>query len=142
MHVCTFVIILSTVCAQSFSHVQLFETPWTIAHQAILSMEFSRQEYWSGLPCPPPGDLPNPGIEPRSPTLQVDSLLSEPPGSPRILEWRAYPFFRGSSWPRNWVGFFCIAGGSFISWATREAPTIYQVDYMGKACQAFREAHS
>ena len=43
---------------------------------------FSRQEYWSGLPCPPPGDLPNPGIEPRSPALQVDSLLSEPPGKP------------------------------------------------------------
>ena len=46
-------------------------------------MEFSRQEYWSGLPSSPPGDLPNPGIEPRSPTLQVDSLLSEPPGKPK-----------------------------------------------------------
>ena len=46
-------------------------------------MGFSRQEYWNGLPCPPPGDLPNPGIEPRSPALQVDSLLSEPPGKPR-----------------------------------------------------------
>ena len=45
-------------------------------------MGFSRQEYWSGLPCPPPGDLPNPGIKPRPPTLQVDSLLSEPPGKP------------------------------------------------------------
>ena len=49
-----------------FSHVQHFETLWTIAHQAPLSMGFSRQEYWSGLPCPPPGDLPNPGIEPAS----------------------------------------------------------------------------
>ena len=47
---------------------------------APLSTGFSRQEYWSGLPCPPPGDLPHPGIEPRSPTLQADSLLSEPPG--------------------------------------------------------------
>ena len=46
-------------------------------------MEFSRQEYWSGLPCPPPGDLPNPGIEPRSPALQADSLPSEPPGKPK-----------------------------------------------------------
>ena len=55
-------------------------TPWTVAHQAPLSMGFSRQGYWSGLPCPPPGDLPNPGIEPRSPTLQADSLPSEPPG--------------------------------------------------------------
>ena len=49
-----------------FSHVQLFVTPWTVACQAPLSMGFSRQEYWSGLPCPPPGDLPDPGIEPSS----------------------------------------------------------------------------
>ena len=58
-----------------FSLVQLFMTPWTVAHQAPLSMGFSRQEYWSGLPCPPPGDLPNPGIEPTSPVLQVNALL-------------------------------------------------------------------
>ena len=61
-----------------FRHVQLFVTPWTVAHQAPLSVRFSRQEYWSGLPCPPPGDLPNPGMEPESPVspeLQVDSLL-------------------------------------------------------------------
>ena len=51
------------------SCVQFFATPWTAAHQALLSMGFSRQEYWSGLPCPPPGDLPNPGIEPVSPAL-------------------------------------------------------------------------
>ena len=57
-------------------------TPWTVAHQAPLSMEFSRPEYRSGLPCPPPGDLPVPGIEPMSPALQADSLLSEPPGKP------------------------------------------------------------
>ena len=50
-------------------HVQLFVTPWTIANQAPLSMGFSRQEYWSGLPIPSPGDLPDPGIEPVSPTL-------------------------------------------------------------------------
>ena len=55
-------------------------TPWTAAHQAPLSMGFPRQEYWSGLPCPPPGDLPNPGIKARSPALQADSLPSEPPG--------------------------------------------------------------
>ena len=55
-------------------------TSWTVAGQAPLSIEFSRQEYWSGLPCPSPGDLPSPGIEPGSPTLQADSLLSEPPG--------------------------------------------------------------
>ena len=65
------------------SRVQLFATPWTVAQQAPLSMEFSRQEYWSGLTRPPSRDLPNPGIEPRSPTLQADSLPSEPPGKPK-----------------------------------------------------------
>ena len=49
-----------------FSHVRLFVTPWTVACQTLLSMGFSRQEYWNGLPCPPPGDLPNPGIKPVS----------------------------------------------------------------------------
>ena len=62
------------------SRVQLFATPWTVAHQAPLSMGSSRQEYWSGLPFPSPGDLPNPGIEPGSPALQADALSSEPPG--------------------------------------------------------------
>ena len=52
-------------------------TPWTVAHQAPLSMGFSRQEYWSGLPFPSPGDLPSPGREPGSPALQADSLLTE-----------------------------------------------------------------
>ena len=52
-------------------------SPWTIACQSSLSIEFSRQEYWSGLPFPPPGDLPNPGTEPGSPALQEDSLLTE-----------------------------------------------------------------
>ena len=65
---------------KSLSRVRLFVTPWTVAYQAPPSMGFSRQEYWSGLPFPPPGDLPNPGIKPRSPTLQADSLPSEPPG--------------------------------------------------------------
>ena len=58
-------------------------TLWTVALQAPLSMEFSRQEYWSGLPCPPPRGLPNPGVEPRSPTVQAYSLLSELPGKPK-----------------------------------------------------------
>ena len=65
------------------SHVQLSATPQTVAHQVPLSMGFSRPEYWSGLPCPPQGDLPNPGIQPRPPTLQADSLSSEPPGKPK-----------------------------------------------------------
>ena len=64
----------SSLCANkvkvnSLSHVRLFATPWTVAHQAPPSMGFSRQEYWSGLPFPSPGDLPNPGMEPRSPAL-------------------------------------------------------------------------
>ena len=56
-------------------------TPWTVAHQASPSMEFSRHEYWSGLPFPSPRNLPDPGIELGSPTLQADALLSEPPGN-------------------------------------------------------------
>ena len=72
---------------KSFSHVQLFGTPWTVAYQAPPSMEFSRQEYWSGLPFPSPGDLPDPGIKPRSPTLQPDDMPSEPPvGSPEVVK--------------------------------------------------------
>ena len=62
------------------SLVPLFGIPWTVVYQASLSMGFSRQEYWSGLPFLSPGDLPNPGIKPRSPTLQADVLPSEPPG--------------------------------------------------------------
>ena len=55
---------------KSLNHVQLFATPWTVAHQAPLFMGFSRQEYWSGVPFPSPGDLPDPRIEPRSPAFQ------------------------------------------------------------------------
>ena len=68
------------VGAKSLSCARLFATPWTIALQASLSMDFSRQEYWSGLPFLSPGYLANPGIELSSLTLQTDSLLSEPPG--------------------------------------------------------------
>ena len=64
------------------SPFRLFATPWTVAHQAPLSMGFSRLEYWSGLPFLSPGDPPKPGIEPRSPALQADALTSEPPGKP------------------------------------------------------------
>ena len=65
---------------KSLSSVQLFVTPWTVAYQAPPSVGFSRQEYWSGLPLPSPGDLPNPGIKPGSPALQADALPSEPSG--------------------------------------------------------------
>ena len=93
---------------KSLSHVRLFATPWTVVHQAPLSMGFSRQEYWSGLPFPSPGDLPNPGIKLRSPALQADALTSEPPGKPwcdgnRIsadwkLQWTCASFFLAIGW--------------------------------------------
>ena len=69
---------------QLLSHVRLFARLWTIAPQAPLSMGFSRQEYWSGWPFSSPGDLPHPGIEPRSPALQADSLLTELQGKPHM----------------------------------------------------------
>ena len=71
-----------SMCSVTQSTEQLFATPWTVPCQAPLSMGFPRQEYWSGLPLPSPGDLPHPGIEPESPTLQADSFLFEPPGKP------------------------------------------------------------
>ena len=72
------------VKVKSLSRVQLFVTLWTVAYQAPPSMGCSKQEYWSGLPFPSPGDLPDPGIEPGSPALQTDALISEPPGKSYI----------------------------------------------------------
>ena len=72
---------------KSLSRVRLFATPWTVACQAPLSMGFSRQEYWSGLPFPSPGNLPHSGIEPGSPALEADALTSEP--HPPPLFWFA-----------------------------------------------------
>ena len=75
------------LCCAMLSRLAVSDSLWPrglLAHQAPLSMGFSRQEYWSGLPCPPPGDLPNPGIKPRYPALQeTDSFPSEPPGKPK-----------------------------------------------------------
>ena len=71
-------------------------SPWSGAHQAFCPWGFFRQEYWSGLPCPPSGDLPNPEIEPRSPALRVDSLLSEPPRNEDCWEkYQQPPIYRG-----------------------------------------------
>ena len=70
---------------KSLSYVWLFATLWTVGYKAPPSMGFSRQEYWSGLPHPSPGDLSNPGFKPRSPSLQADTLTSEPPGRPTPL---------------------------------------------------------
>ena len=83
LNVCVRVCVCSVTSVVSDSFVTL----WTIACQAPLSMEFSRQEYWSGLPCPPPGDFSNPGIKPAAPALQVDSLPLSHQGSPRST-WR------------------------------------------------------
>ena len=85
------------MCDQLLSRVQLFVTPWTVASQAPLSMEFSKQEYWSGLPFHSPEDLPNPGRKPRSPTLQAGSLLTELSGKPNntgvgILQYKIKSF--------------------------------------------------
>ena len=75
-----------------FSHIRLFVTLWTVAHQAPLSMGFSRQEYQTGWLFPSPGHLPHPGIEPRSPALQEDSLPAEPPAKPISLSVSPYTF--------------------------------------------------
>ena len=73
-------IFVSSLCWCVLSHVWLFGAPWTVVHQAPLSMGFPRQVYWSGLPFPLPRDLPDPGIEPASPALQAGSLPAEPLG--------------------------------------------------------------
>ena len=77
------------------SQVQHFATPWTAASQAPLPGGVSRPEHWSGLPCPPPGDLPNLGIEPRPPSLQADSLPSEPTGKPKVCLLYLFPIVHG-----------------------------------------------
>ena len=105
---------------KSLSCVQLFATPWTVAYQAPPSMGFSRQEYWSGLPFPSPEDLPDPGIEPRSPTLQADSLQSKPPGKPK----------------NTGVGSLSLLYGNFLTqesnWGLLHCRRIlYQLSYLG-----------
>ena len=85
--------LVECVCAQSLGHVLLFVTPWTVAHQAPLSVGFFCQEYWSGLPFLPPGDHPDSGIEPESLALQVDSLPLSHCGSLLIYsKFKSYPF--------------------------------------------------
>ena len=73
-------------CIQSLSHVQLFATPWTVAHQNPMSMGFSRQEFWSGLPFPSPGGLPDSGIKPMPPALAGRFFTTEPPLKPQITD--------------------------------------------------------
>ena len=141
----SFFSLLKNVKVRSFSHVRLFATSWIVAHQAPLSMGFSRQEYWSGLPFPSPGDLLDPGIKLRSPALQADALTSEPPGKP----WKSescsvvsdslqscglyspqnclgqntgvgsFSLLQGIFPSRDWTHVSHIAGGFFTNWATR-----------------------
>ena len=86
------------VKVKSLSCVRLFATPWTKVHQAPPSMGFSRQEYWSGLPFPSPGYLPDPGIEPRSLALQADSLPTELSGKPKLSSSQRYGFSSSHVW--------------------------------------------
>ena len=89
--------------------VGLLETPWTVARQAPLSMGFSRQECWSGLPFPSPGHLPDPGIDPGSPAWQADALPSEPPAKPlSLVPWKmkgGYPSLHYFGFPEAWPFF-------------------------------------
>ena len=124
------------VCMLSrFSRLQLFATQWTIACQAPLSMGFSRQEYPSGLPCRPPGDLLDPGIALASPALQVDSLPPSHRGSPSEVQKWASPFLislligvtasaltRGSVKSRDRSLLDCTSGGGFFSPASGPGP--------------------
>ena len=75
---------------------QLFATPWTVAHQALPSMKFSRQEYWGGLPFPSPRHLPDPGIEHGSPTSWANALPFEPPGNPILTAYYSNSFYLGN----------------------------------------------
>ena len=109
-------LLLCSIVSESHCFARLFMTLWTIQ-----SMEFPRPEYWSGLPFPSPGDLPNPGIESRSPALQADSLLSEPPGKPNNTGVGSLSLLQQIFPHRNWTGISCIAGGFFTSWSTGAA---------------------
>ena len=104
---------------KSLSRVWLFVASWTVPCQAPLSMWFSRQEYWSRLPFPSPGDLPNPGIKPKSPALQADSLPSEPPQK---------PWHEASPFDSSWV--LPVGGGLLVSCSLPGFPVLKQVMQM------------
>ena len=107
--------------------VKIAQSCPTLCDPMDWSMEFSRPEYWSGQPFPSPEDLPNPGIKPRSPTLQVDSLPAEPQESPRIPEWVYYPFYRRSSQPRNRTKVSCIPSGLLPTELSCRVDTFYVI---------------
>ena len=103
---------------RSLTHVHLLVTPWTIP-----SVEFSRPEYWSGSCSLLQGIFPTQGSNPGLPHCRWILSQLRYQGSPRILEWVAYPLSSGSFQPRNQTRVFCTAGGFFNSWATKEALT-------------------
>ena len=109
------------------SHVSLFCDPTDCSPPAPLSMGFSRQEHWSRLPCPPPGDLLNPGIKPGSPVLQADSLPSELPGKRMNTGVGSPSLLQGIFLTQGLNGVSCLAGRFFTSWAAREALHTYSV---------------
>ena len=100
-----------SLCAQLLSCVRHFATPWTVSHQAPLSLGFPRQEYWNGLPFPTPGDLPRPGIKPMSPAFVGGFFTSEPPGKPTLSRLHIYLLPLSSVCQQFHVKFF--SGHSF-----------------------------
>ena len=111
-------------------------TPWTAACQAPLPMEFSRQGYWSGLPFPSPGDIPDPEIEPRSPALQVDSLPSEPPGKPCKSATPSKSGFLASHWlslPSSSLQCFYQAWASAFHIEDKIKPALRRMEWREKS---------
>ena len=114
---------------KSLSHVWLFATPWIVAYQAPPSMGFSRQEYWNRLPIPSPGDLPDPGITPRSPALEADALTSESLGKPIYFIYsNVYMSISGGSLvknlPANAGDTGSISGSGRFPWRRKWQPTL------------------
>ena len=114
-------------------------TPSTEPDRLLCTWGFSRQEQWSVLPSPPAGARPNSGTEPMSPALQADAVPSELQGSPRIVEWVAYPFSSRSSQSKKWTWVSCIADGLFTCQATKEAQTTW-LDHLKRRRMLFRKS--
>ena len=98
-----------------------FVTPWIMAHQALLSMGFSRQKYWSGLPFPSPGDVPDLGIKPESPALQADPLPPDSPGKPKYIQMPCYVYLQCLSLSLH-VHLIYVGGMSFPSESITQTP--------------------
>ena len=122
------------MCVCMLSCVQLFVTSWTIAHQAPLSIVFARPEYWSGLPFPSPGDLPDPGIIPGSPTMQADSFSVRTTGEASTTN--THPLLPASGPP---VALFFLPGTHFLLISVSERPAYFSKPFtFRKTCQGAR----